>query len=102
MSLRRARSTLFPYTTLFRSETGAGRRPGREGAPGLRERGISDGRRAPGWGARSCPGRKIGRHTSELQSHSDLVCRLRLEKKKAGVLAGGAADALQRLPAFGV
>src|SRR5438034_4249696 len=58
------RSTLFPYTTLFRSR-GATRGP-----PGL---------------PRSAPASRISsarseEHTSELQSHSDIVCRLLLEK----------------------
>src|SRR5215211_6092108 len=65
MIRRPPRSTLFPYTTLFRS-----------------------------WGRRRCGRSPSGRscspstpprseeHTSELQSHSDLVCRLLLEKKK--------------------
>src|SRR5438034_7662917 len=71
------RSTLFPYTTLFRS-------PLTDVLPiGL----------APNWRAAStrCPpfaavlttrSRRSEEHTSELQSHSDLVCRLLLEKKK--------------------
>src|SRR5438874_6853402 len=62
------RSTLFPYTTLFRSET---RRPAGAIAP----RGRRIVRRT--WQlARS------EEHTSELQSRRDLVCRLLLEKKK--------------------
>src|SRR5260370_25840399 len=72
MIRRPPRSTLFPYTTLFRSEPDHGR--------------GSDGTRGP---ARGVPGvppeRRRGRseeHTSELQSHLNLVCRLLLEKKK--------------------
>src|SRR5438034_7423393 len=64
MIRRPPRSTLFPYTTLFRSQS----RP----IEGERER--PDG--TPAWRWRS------EEHTSELQSHSDLVCRLLLEKKK--------------------
>src|SRR2546430_10340206 len=70
MIRRPPRSTLFPYTTLFRSRGGTSRAPagpGRRGAPG------------PCW-----PGRRDSRseeHTSELQSQSNLVCRLLLEKK---------------------
>src|SRR5476649_3023979 len=62
MIRRPPRSTLFPYTTLFRS-------------PSLTSRGC---RRSElgNWRPRS------EEHTSELQSHSDLVCRLLLEKKK--------------------
>src|SRR5438132_6942015 len=80
MIRRPPRSTLFPYTTLFRSEAGVGR--------GRREDRLNDERRL--MGRRSMKrgyddGRRSSRseeHTSELQSHSDLVCRLLLEKKK--------------------
>src|SRR5437868_13200743 len=61
------RSTLFPYTTLFRSRLRARDAGGGEAAHGRvpqRER------------------HEIGKHTSELQSRFDLVCRLLLEKKK--------------------
>src|SRR5256885_7247152 len=67
MIRRPPRSTLFPYTTLFRSAVagaGAGSRPARGGAP------------SQGFGLRS------EEHTSELQSPCNLVCRLLLEKKK--------------------
>src|SRR5437868_10409665 len=70
MIRRPPRSTLFPYTTLFRSikilvlsaysETLYGERALRSGADSY----------------------EIGKHTSELQSRFDLVCRLLLEKKK--------------------
>src|SRR5438132_10657489 len=74
------RSTLFPYTTLFRS--GEPRRP--RAAP---RDGPSSNRPARARPARRWPGptkgwRRSEEHTSELQSHSDLVCRLLLEKKK--------------------
>src|SRR5438105_9317719 len=64
-------STLFPYTTLFRS-------PGRRGS---RRMGSPPGARRP---RRSVPAfrrRRSEEHTSELQSRVDLVCRLLLEKK---------------------
>src|SRR5215471_9212525 len=65
MMRRPPRSTLFPYTTLFRSP-----RP-------------SSGRPGPAAGRRWSPGRRRSEeHTSELQSRRDLVCRLLLEKKK--------------------
>src|SRR5438034_5092102 len=81
------RSTLFPYTTLFRSVHGVpGARPlVRVSEPGARQvLGVGQHliarharfRRAPPDDQRS------EEHTSELQSHSDLVCRLLLEKKK--------------------
>src|SRR5947207_8880888 len=67
MIRRPPRSTLFPYTTLFRSPRCGGRDA------------VRDDHRP----AAVPPGRSE-EHTSELQSHSDLVCRLLLEKKKAG------------------
>src|SRR2546425_2726467 len=78
MIRRPPRSTLFPYTTLFRSRCTAGRRSPRW----RRARGSGRGRSA--W---SSPGgrrttRRSEEHTSELQSLAYLVCRLLLEKKK--------------------
>src|SRR5260370_15981245 len=74
MIRRPPRSTLFPYTTLFRSH----------------DAGVRDGCRLPRTKARRyqrCffPLARVSRseeHTSELQSHLNLVCRLLLEKKK--------------------
>src|SRR5438034_11764818 len=84
MIRRPPRSTLFPYTTLFRSpdERAGGlelRHLRRRGRPGAR-RGVRRG----GQRRRQRPRhvRRSEEHTSELQSHSDLVCRLLLEKKK--------------------
>src|SRR5438034_3753052 len=88
-------STLFPYTTLFRSHPGRGRParppPGRRPARGG-DSGRAQVRRPAGrgrGGAGPAPPRtaphvhlRSEEHTSELQSHSDLVCRLLLEKKK--------------------
>src|SRR5260221_13659429 len=79
MIRRPPRSTLFPYTTLFRSG-------GDEGSFGPESRGRRPRvllRRESGLG-RECGARsaRSEEHTSELQSHSDLVCRLLLEKKK--------------------
>src|SRR5438034_5893494 len=78
MIRRPPRSTLFPYTTLFRSL-----RP-------VRTTGWSSATRtriirpSPVGGQRSPMADQVRseEHTSELQSHSDLVCRLLLEKKK--------------------
>src|SRR5689334_24838436 len=92
MVRRPPRSTLFPYTTLFRSprpdgESGEGRRQGR---PVVR-RGGRQVRLRPGGQAgrqqthsRSLAGEmeRSEEHTSELQSQFHLVCRLLLEKKK--------------------
>src|SRR5438105_12298833 len=74
MIRRPPRSTLFPYTTLFRSKPAdcSRRRTVRE----LARLGLSD-RTKPYFG----PDRSE-EHTSELQSRVDLVCRLLLEKKK--------------------
>src|SRR5690242_21165548 len=87
MIRRPPRSTLFPYTTLFRSGTRMirqydhpaplrpGRRASRPGRP-------PPGPRRP---RRVASATDVGRseeHTSELQSHVNLVCRLLLEKKK--------------------
>src|SRR2546430_4374845 len=74
MIRRPPRSTLFPYTTLFRSVRASRRR--------RRRRGSSRGAccRCP-WPQAPWPGRSE-EHTSELQSQSNLVCRLLLEKKK--------------------
>src|SRR5438132_11780817 len=77
MIRRPPRSTLFPYTTLFRSSWRApGRRPVPQSVPSDRATSIE---RTPGE-AIATP--RSEEHTSELQSHSDLVCRLLLEKKK--------------------
>src|SRR5438034_7382362 len=86
MIRRPPRSTLFPYTTLFRSGC-----PNSCGQHWIADIGI-EGKKVKVDGALVdayyfCVGGGLGRrseeHTSELQSHSDLVCRLLLEKKKA-------------------
>src|SRR5438034_3948249 len=79
MLRRPPRSTLFPYTTLFRS-----RRPVRaELLPSLEIRAASGLALAPALHLLLVVGLdRSEEHTSELQSHSDLVCRLLLEKKK--------------------
>src|SRR5260370_15332208 len=71
MIRRPPRSTLFPYTTLFRSErkTRSGLRVSAAGVPCLTLTAAEEARRSE-------------EHTSELQSHLNLVCRLLLEKKK--------------------
>src|SRR5947209_16446036 len=74
-------STLFPYTTLFRSCTGAGELP----APWHQVAGLVRGQAHPGpltgAGARAAPRLRSEEHTSELQSRQYLVCRLMLEQK---------------------
>src|SRR5437870_10349291 len=69
MIRRPPRSTLFPYTTLFRSL-----RPGFKHRTEARDQGGQEGRRAGKL--------RSEEHTSELQSRGHLVCRLLLEKKK--------------------
>src|SRR3712207_7582373 len=96
MIRRPPRSTLFPYTTLFRSllrhghslgqqEKGSQPEPGTSAAEhqehqdaerDQQQAAIHPGRRA------SAPNRRSEEHTSELQSRQYLVCRLLLEKKK--------------------
>src|SRR5688572_32349687 len=84
MIRRPPRSTLFPYTTLFRSEVEEDRLlvvvhlvevPGRDLG-----RGADPLHRGGGKSLR--PDERSEEHTSELQSQSNLVCRLLLEKKK--------------------
>src|SRR5437588_6716661 len=84
MIRRPPRSTLFPYTTLFRSEEALN-----DGLAdfGVRVRGVDRSKRLAGPAAAQqaqIANRflRSEEHTSELQSHSDLVCRLLLEKKK--------------------
>src|SRR5438477_9644357 len=102
MSLRPPSSTLFPYTTLFRSHVEADPEPGGEDRRGREQpdgphrrrrarRAVAarrphhaseqvDERRVDERDAREDP--RSEEHTSELQSHVNLVCRLLLEKKK--------------------
>src|SRR5437773_7180820 len=77
MLLRPPRSTLFPYTTLFRSQDDA-----RD--PLSRKRADAIAQRVQVGSELSRPPRSE-EHTSELQSHHDLVCRLLLEKKKINI-----------------
>src|SRR6266540_4664642 len=73
MIRRPPRSTLFPYTTLFRSP---------RAIPGPRRAGPWPSRWSPRAWRRRPRARRSEEHTSELQSHHDIVCRLLLEKKK--------------------
>src|SRR5687767_15258974 len=77
MIRRPPRSTLFPYTTLFRSiRTGTTSERQRHG-----DEGSADDS-PPVHGRNSATGGRSEEHTSELQSLAYLVCRLLLEKKK--------------------
>src|SRR3712207_7408766 len=100
MIRRPPRSTLFPYTTLFRSGgdaglairrlTGGDDRPASERPPGVRV--IGGYREAPTQTGQfgvdlavEVSGSRSEEHTSELQSRQYLVCRLLLEKKKHNI-----------------
>src|SRR3712207_8856110 len=80
MIRRPPRSTLFPYTTLFRSPSAAEEGPGRRrGCPEGQDQADREGSQGSREGARQA---RSEEHTSELQSRQYLVCRLLLEKKK--------------------
>src|SRR2546425_4138642 len=87
MIRRPPRSTLFPYTTLFRSPEGIDRQEGERrqradgvGLDGQGGNGVREG--AQQRARRECHDQRSEEHTSELQSLAYLVCRLLLEKKK--------------------
>src|SRR3712207_8678634 len=98
MIRRPPRSTLFPYTTLFRSASETGSESGRKGYPASpgadplwsRPEGQHVGAPEPSretalrsaWPKSAPRGSRSEEHTSELQSRQYLVCRLLLEKKK--------------------
>src|SRR5947207_5065611 len=75
---RPPRSTLFPYTTLFRSSENANRGSGQVSRVDFRHRLLHLSAGEPDVDLRE---HRSEEHTSELQSHSELVCRLLLEKK---------------------
>src|SRR5260370_6401570 len=81
MIRRPPRSTLFPYTTLFRSRVQLEQQPGPQGA--LLAIDNSTGEIING----EKSALRSEEHTSELQSHLNLVCRLLLEKKKLTVVS---------------
>src|SRR2546430_6486602 len=98
MIRRPPRSTLFPYTTLFRSAMGASGWPSHAGVNGVgtvlmsatsdnaprtsRVNASPDATSKAGGVEGLTSNRRSEEHTSELQSQSNLVCRLLLEKKK--------------------
>src|SRR5256885_6034717 len=89
MIRRPPRSTLFPYTTLFRSR---GVRGGPRGGRGARFRDHRSPRERAEDGdslGRAAGARRSEEHTSELQSPCNLVCRLLLEKKKESTWSSG-------------
>src|SRR5688572_31970252 len=101
MILQPPRSTLFPYTTLFRSGFASRYRCTRRYLPATAPDWTRSGRRQDAT-RRSRPHRRVSsdrhdptrlvlrseEHTSELQSQSNLVCRLLLEKKKLTISGG--------------
>src|SRR5438105_11284901 len=95
MTRRPPRSTLFPYTTLFRSGLPRADAAGEADAAAVdaagagAERGAERRAVVPRQGERAARRERVGaarseEHTSELQSRVDLVCRLLLEKKTSG------------------
>src|SRR5260370_10498857 len=85
MIRRPPRSTLFPYTTLFRSSASAA---GVAGADSVRENTFLSPSFSPLFSVSiEKSGERSEEHTSELQSHLNLVCRLLLEKKKQRIPA---------------
>src|SRR5260370_32103853 len=92
MIRRPPRSTLFPYTTLFRSlvleAEGAQAERGHHGSErGSRcHAGLSKSKQGAEPRPEDCSLARSEEHTSELQSHLNLVCRLLLEKKKMKTL----------------
>src|SRR2546427_3621670 len=94
MIRRPPRSTLFPYTTLFRSPAGCAAGAGLSIGVG-----FELNQRDPATHARvGSVSHRSEEHTSELQSQSNLVCRLLLEKKKRSWIGG--ALLLRFSPAF--
>src|SRR5258707_8889366 len=88
MIRRPPRSTLFPYTTLFRSPRC--RRPSSAERPSQQPRlVVAAGHRSSNRVCRQRARRRSEEHTSELQSRQYLVCRLLLEKKKKKKSKGG-------------
>src|SRR5258708_4232257 len=79
MIRRPPRSTLFPYTTLFRSNMVS-----RDVAPASSTRSQSSAQLSAAAPLRGSEERRSEEHTSELQSPDHLVCRLLLEKKNKG------------------
>src|SRR2546427_7988526 len=91
MIRRPPRSTLFPYTTLFRSED----------LPVIASAIISNNIGVAFWafvGGMLAGTLRSEEHTSELQSQSNLVCRLLLEKKKSNLSPDECCDGEYRIP----
>src|SRR5437588_1771196 len=96
MIRRPPRSTLFPYTTLFRSIKSGGEVSVDPNNPSstINDQSQPETPYTGTLGTRPTDSIRSEEHTSELQSHSDLVCRLLLEKKKNPKKDTNIADAL--------
>src|SRR3989442_8726518 len=88
MIRRPPRSTLFPYTTLFRSQLA-----GKTGSPAV----APGAKPATAWPLKLSDGPRSEEHTSELQSRPHLVCRLLLEKKKTASRAAALGSPITHL-----
>src|SRR5436190_9789925 len=97
MIRRPPRSTLFPYTTLFRSHRNPARSQAQESEAVLFRLAVNGAETPGGAVGKTEKDSRSEEHTSELQSHSDLVCRLLLEKKKQTVLQTKNAQIIPRL-----
>src|SRR2546423_2389726 len=95
MIRRPPRSTLFPYTTLFRSAVAA--LPARQRISGLRIHVHVEGEQVVAALDVVSRAERSEEHTSELQSLAYLVCRLLLEKKKNLTLSSSVCRTLYRL-----
>src|SRR2546430_9956521 len=102
MIRRPPRSTLFPYTTLFRSDCAASDWRSWQAIPIASAANHRLPGRSPHVGVVPAPHRALSarseEHTSELQSQSNLVCRLLLEKKKQHTTYTGIRLTLRDLP----
>src|SRR5438034_7608848 len=99
MIRRPPRSTLFPYTTLFRSPAAAA--PAQSFRQKEFDAYVTRGLqvlRTPGAAVAVVKDGRSEEHTSELQSHSDLVCRLLLEKKKKNIIVQKSAAYIRTYP----
>src|SRR5690349_22787490 len=95
MILRPPRSTLFPYTTLFRSLWRFTKSPAKPATVRRNSRRQRSTPRAVRRFANSAELVRSEEHTSELQSRRDLVCRLLLEKKKKDTVTLAASRSSQ-------
>src|SRR5947208_4111057 len=92
---RPPRSTLFPYTTLFRSTQARLVEP-LEWPPGVERVVVDAPEQGRGEDRARLPAARSEEHTSELQSPDHLVCRLLLEKKKIQITSAKVGTTCQR------